>query len=235
MNIKNFRFKIPIPKKSVVIRLLQGIMIISLICVIILMTPRNQIKLRINRINKPDTMSSKMPIPEYLNYIVSVYTGELNTQIIAKTYYNLATVEIPEFYKKCSKLDDSMLEKYFEKHKELIEIELGFTDYKEFKGFIDIIRELKGEKLEFEDYRILEGTVEKKGNTVYACLIIKYKSNEEIAINTQLLYSVQKGKTSILFSTPDKQKLERAKEEYQKQEEELKNYKSPYTRGSPIK
>lgn len=232
---KKDKKKIKLPPKKVIKRVLILLLILIAIILLIITNPTFRAKMRLEKINRPDTMDETMPVPDYLSAAVAKYDGELTPQIIAKTYYNFSNVVIPKYYKKCKEMPDEKIEKYFGRHKKIIKIELGFTSSEEFKSFIKLIQTLNGEKLEFENYRILSDTVHKENNIINCYLIIKYKNNEEIVLNSQILNNIQKAQTSILYSAnTDKEKLEDAKKYEKEQEETLNNYNSPFKRGVPL-
>ena len=224
-----------IPPKKLIKRTLVILLILTAIIILVLTNPRFQAYMRLERINKPDAMDEAMPVPEYLSVVVTKYDGELTPQIIAKTYYNFANTIVPKYYKKCKNMSDEKIDSYFKWHKKLIHMELGYTNSEDFKSFIKLIQNLKGEKLEFEDYRIMSETVGRKDGVINGYLVIKYKNNEEIIINTKLLKNLQKKQTSILYSTQiDKEKIKEAQETEKKQEEELNKNESPFKRGIPL-
>lgn len=230
---KNKKNTIP-PKKNRKI-LLKIAIILIVVLVLLLTNPTFHANLKLASINNPDSMDEKMPVPEYLNMAVSIYDGELTPQIIAKTYYNFANNIIPKYYKKCKDMPDEKIDKYFRKHKKIIKMEMGYTNSEDFKSFIKLIQSLNGDKLEFEDYRIMSKTVSKKNNITNCYLVIKYKNNNEIIINTQILNNIQKNQTSILYSTQiSKEELEKAEKLELEEEEKLKNYESPFKRGTPL-
>lgn len=232
---KKDKKKIKLPPKKVIKRVLILLLILIAIILLIITNPTFRAKMRLEKINRPDTMDETMPVPDYLSAAVAKYDGELTPQNIAKTYYNFSELVIPKYYKKCKEMPDEKIEKYFKRHKKIIKIELGYTSSEDFKSFIKLIQTLKGEKLEFEKYSILSDTVHKDNNIINCYLVIKYKNNEEIVLNTQILNNIQKDQTSILYSTnTDKEKIEDAKKYEQEQEEILNNYQSPFKRGVPL-
>ena len=211
-----------------------AVALIVIIIILAITNPKSQAQRRLKKINDPNQMQEEIQVPEYLNTVVAAYNGELTPQIIAKTYNNFATVVIPKYYKKCKKLNNNGIKKYFNKNKDLIEIELGYTDCEEFKNFINTIKQLDGAKLELEDYYILDSTIEQKQGKVNAYLVLKYKQNKEIAVNTQISQKLEKEKTSIQYAQVENQKLQQAKQQHEQQEQEIENYKSPYTRGRAV-
>ena len=234
-NKKKRNKKNTIPPNKVRKIILYVAIILIIIIVILLTNPTFHANIRLLKINNPDSMDEKMPVPEYLNMAVSIYDGELTPQIIAKTYYNFANKVVPKYYKKCKNMSDEKIEKYFKKHKKIIKIELGYTSQDDFKSFIKSIQDLNGNKLEFEDYRIMSTSVSKINNITNCYLVLQYKNNNEITINTQILNNIQKNQTSILYSTNiKKEELEKAREQEKKEEETLNNYKSPFNRGIPL-
>ena len=220
--------------KKVKFGIVIAIALIALIIISVITNPKLQAKRRLKKINEPNQMQEEIQVPEYLNTVVAAYNGELTPQIMAKTYNNLATVVIPNYYKKCKKLNNDGIKKFFNRNKELIEIELGYTEYEGFKNFVNTIKQLDGSKLELEDYYILENTIEQKQGKINAYLVLKYKQNKEIALNTQISRNLEKEKTSIQYTQIENQKLQQAKQQHEQQEQEIENYKSPYTRGRAI-
>lgn len=213
---------------------------IILICIIIIaiiyiFSPKQKAYRTIKKINIPDKMSESLQLPTYLNEVVGKYSGELTTQIIAKTYNNLAENLIPKYYEKCKNLSDQEIEKYYNRNKKIIKIELGFSNSNEFKQFANNLKKLQGDKLTFENYRILRTTVVNENGSTSAYLGITYSNNEEIILNTKLSNEVQKKATSITYSFDiENSKVEIDKQKQDKLDKEFENTKGPFTRGSPI-
>lgn len=213
---------------------------IILICIIIIATiyifsPKQRAYRTIKKINVSDKMSESLQLPTYLNEVVGKYSGELTTQIIAKTYNNLAENLIPKYYEKCKNLSDQEIEKYYNRNKKIIKIELGFSNSNEFKQFANNLKKLQGDKLTFENYRILRTTAVNENGSASAYLGITYSNNEEIILNTKLSNEINKKETSITYSFDiDNSKIEKDNQKQEKLDKQLENSRSPYTRGSPI-
>lgn len=208
---------------------------IVIIATIYFFNPKQKAYRTIRKINVSDKMSESLQLPTYLNEIVGIYNGELTTQIIAKTYNNLAEKLIPKYYKKCKNLSEKDIEKYYNRNKNIIKIELGFSNSNEFKEFVKTIQQLKGNKLKFEKYRILRTTVVNENNITSAYLGITYSNNEEIIINTKLSNEINQKETSITYSFEiENSKIEKDNQKQEILDKELENTKGPFTRGSPI-
>lgn len=208
---------------------------IVIIATIYFFNPKQKAYRTIRKINVSDKMSESLQLPTYLNEIVGKYNGELTTQIIAKTYNNLAEKLIPKYYKKCKNLSEKDIEKYYNRNKNIIKIELGFSSSNEFKEFVKTIQQLKGNKLKFEKYRILRTTVVNENNVTSAYLGITYSNNEEIIINTKLSNQINPKETSITYSFDiENSKIEKDNQKQEILDKELENTKGPFTRGSPI-
>ena len=88
-------------QKKKIITSIVVIIIIIAICVIARVTsPKYKVEKKLKEINVADKMSETMVIPDYLNRINEQYTGDMSTQIIAKTYNNFAESIIPKYNKK---------------------------------------------------------------------------------------------------------------------------------------
>ena len=208
---------------------------IAIIATIYIFNPTQKAYRTIRKINVSDKMSESLQLPTYLNEIVGKYNGELTTQIIAKTYNNLAEKLIPKYYKKCKNLSEKDIEKYYNRNKKIIKIELGFSSSNEFKEFAKTIQQLQGNKLKFEKYRILRTTVVNENNITSAYLGITYSNNEEIIINTKLSNEINQKETSITYSFDiENSKIEKDNQKQEALDKELENTKGPFTRGSPI-
>lgn len=228
---KSKKRKFNFSKKKIFIILIFIIAIITLYIV----SPTQRAYRTIKKINIPDKMSDILKLPTYMNEVVGKYNGELTTQIIAKTYNNFALNLIPKYYKKCKNLSEKDIEKYFNRNKKIIKIELGFSNGDEFKKFIKVIQQLQGDNLNFEKYRILRTTVVNENDETSAYLGITYSNNEEIILNTKLENQVNSKETSITYSFDvDDSKIENDNQKQEKLDKRLENSRSPYTRGSPI-
>ncbi len=228
---KSKKRKFKFSKKKLLIILISIIVIIALY----LANPTQKAYRTIKKINVPDKMNDSLQLPIYLNEIVGKYNGELSTQIIAKTYNNFAENIIPKYYRKCRKLSEKDVEKYYKRNKKIIKIELGFSNQEEFKQFIKILQQLQGDKLTFESYRILRTTVINENDFTSAYLGITYSNNKEIIFNTKLSNEVKEKETSIMYSFDiDDTKIENDNQKQKKLNKQLENSRSPYTRGSPI-
>ena len=127
------------------------------------------------------------------------------------------------------------MKKYYNRNKNIIKIELGFSNSNEFKEFVKTIQQLKGNKLKFEKYRILRTTVVNENNITSAYLGITYSNNEEIIINTKLSNEINQKETSITYSFEiENSKIEKDNQKQKILDKELENTKGPFTRGSPI-
>lgn len=213
------------------------IILIFIIAIIVLyvISPTQKAYRTIKKINIPDKMSDSLQLPLYLNEVVGKYNGGLTTQIIAKTYNNFAEKVIPKYYKKCKNLSGQDIDKYYNRNKKIIKIELGFTNSDEFKQFVKMLQQLQGDEITFESYRILRTTVTNENNSTSAYLGITYSNNKEIIFNTTLANEVKKKETSITYSVDiDNAKVEKDNQKQEKLDKEFENTKGPFTRGSPI-
>ena len=142
---------------------------------------------------------------------------------------------IPKYYKKCKNLSEKEIEKYFNRNKKIIKIELGFSNIDEFKKFAKTMQQLQGDKLNFEKYRILRTTPVNENDGTSAYLGITYSNNEEIILNTKIANQVNSKATSITYSFDvDESKIENDNQKQEKLDKQLENSRSPYTRGAPI-
>ena len=206
--------------------------IILVIAIIVLLLNTNFIKLqKLKKINEENKMNSEMPIPENLYLIMAIYNGDLTTEIISKTYNNFAVNVLPKYYKACNEKSSEEIKKYFNKNKNSIYIELGYENETEFESFINSLKKLEGEKLEFESYRILQKTVEKSYNNVNAYIAIKYKNNNEIFFNSHISDRILKECISIkMYTDINENIIEEDKVLVEEQKKQLENEKSPFTR-----
>lgn len=223
-------------QKKKIITSIVVIIIIIAICVIARVTsPKYKVEKKLKEINVADKMSETMVIPDYLNRINEQYTGDMSTQIIAKTYNNFAESIIPKYNKKCKNMGTEELRKYFNKNKKIILIELGYNNFNDFNAFINQIKTLSGDKLELEEYRIAKTTVKKEDGKVTAYLLIKYKNNQQIAFKTKLQNQVQKNKTSIDYSCDvDKEKVQKDNDEEAEDDEDVNIHGGDFIRGYPV-
>lgn len=180
-------------------------------------------------------LNDKMKIPEYMSFLIGLDRSEVLPESIIKYYNNFAENLIPKYHKKCATMSLEEINKYFNKNKNLIEIELGITEEERFSSFINTLKKLNKDEFILEKYYILDSTLENNKNKIIAYLGIKYENCEDIFFRTVISKRYQDKKSLITFDTKtDSEKIENGIKKLEEREEEIKNTESPFTRGSPI-
>ncbi len=192
-------------------------------------------KMKIKSINT-SKLPNEMKIPEYINFVVEMTKDKIQPESIIKYYNNFAIDIIPKYYNKCIMMNSENVEKYFQRNKKLVEVELGITEKKDFLDFINTLKKLSNDEFVLDKYYILDNTVEVKKDKIIAYIGIKYENCDDIYFRTIIEKKYLKDKTSIKFDTNTELiKIEKGIELLKEREEEIKNTKSPFTRGSPLK
>lgn len=214
--------------KKILILLVICILLLFSLLLFILFNSELKAQRELNVTLISNEMDEHLELPKGLYKLIEIYKGELTTEIISKQYNKIAKVFIPKYYEDCKNLNDSELNKYFNKNKKVIYIELGYETYEEFNKFIKELSNLTGNKLVFESYEIPIDSIEKTDIGYSAYISIKYENNETITFNSNISRKAEKDKTSILLNTSiDMEALELKREEREakeKAEEEERVY-----------
>lgn len=227
MNKKN------IEKKSIKKLIVILIIILLVFILLYLFNPIVIAKRNIKTLNN-SKFSEDVKIPEYVNFIVE-NNSKIPSETIIKYYDNFANKIIPTYYKKCSQMSSDEINNYFKRNKQIIEIEIGITDFNEFSNFINTIKSLNNSELTLEKYYILDDTIKTQGNSVDVYIGIKYANCEDIYFRSKVLGFFKKEKTLITFNSKiDNSRLEKGLITFEKREEEVNNAVSPFTRGSVV-
>lgn len=191
-----------------------------------------QMKIRsINNSKLPDDMK----IPEYINFVVGLNKKEILPESVIKYCNNFAENLIPKYYKKCSSMSSDEINKFFDRNKKIIETELGITEKEKFTGFISNLKNIKNDEFILDKYYILDNTVQNGKNNIIVYIGIKYSNNDDIYFRSIIEKEYQKNKTSVSFdSDTNSSKIEEGMKILHNREEEIKNTKSPFTRGAPV-
>lgn len=148
-------------KNKLFIIIMLLLILLILILSYILLNSNVRAKNKLEEILVSDEMDDNLILPKGLYKLIEVYDGVFTTENIAKKYNDFATNIIPRYYKNCKNLSPDELNSFFNKNKNLIFMELRYKDYNDFKDFIEKVKELNGDLLEFESYEILIDSVEK--------------------------------------------------------------------------
>lgn len=218
-------------KKKIKILILILLLLLILMIVILFNNSAYKAMDKLKDINVEDNMGDGTQIPNDMYKLIKEYKGNLDTEIISKTYYNFANNLLPKYYKECKDLDTKELNKYYKKYKNTIYIELGYESFEDFEVFINYIKKLSGTDLILDTYGVMGTTIKSSKEYVSVYLTITYKDNDEIIFNTKVLKEKSENKTSISYDTTvssdliEKEKLEKTKEqeEIQKFQEEEQN------------
>lgn len=180
-------------------------------------------------------LNKKIKIPEYINFVSELNIGSITSESIIKYYNNFAEKLIPKYYKKCNMMTQDEVSKYFEKKQMLIEMELGITEKDTFVSFINSLKKIKVDDFVLEKYYILDSTIEIKKNKIISYIGIKYEGCEDIYFRTIIVKKYQEKRTSINFdANVNLDEINNGMKILEEREEEIKNTKSPFTRGTPI-
>lgn len=222
------------------IKILICICLILLIALLgfLLLNPELKSYRQLDEILVSDQMDEHLVLPSGLYMLMSEYKGSLTTEIISKQYNHYATVLIPKYYKNCKDLSSDELNSFFNKNSKVIYIELGYDNVTDFEKFINVLKTLKGENLEFESYSLLIDSLQKTKDGKSMYLSIKYKDNSEVVFNSYVERKKTEDRPSIILKTDvDMVSLEKKiaeKEEEKEQQEEAKKQDPNYVEGQEI-
>lgn len=215
------------------------LILLSIILVIFILiyifNPLSQAKFRLTDINKENKLNESVETVENIHYIMGVYKGELTTQIMTKSYNNLAKNIIPKYFEFCKGLSREELGEYYKKNSDIIFVELGYESFEEFEKFVEKIKIIEADTLEFKSYRILDNSVTKTNNKTKAYIEFVYNNDNKLVFESIISRDLKKKSTSIkLEPSVDENIIEKDKKSYENRMENFSNQKSPFTRGSPI-
>ena len=180
-------------------RILILLILVLLMCMITLIIIKNQLRTpeeNLKYINSNE-MDKGTVSPEMIHVVIASYEGELNPKAISKSTYYFINYVIPEYLNECK--NDSKTDKYFEKNKDKINLDIGINNKDEFKNLIQEIKKLSG-KLEFESSRFDKDNINKESYNLKTILYVKYKNNSEISFNVTISNKIYNNKSSIKFS-----------------------------------
>ncbi|MBR3614243.1 MAG: hypothetical protein IKL55_03600 [Clostridia bacterium] len=181
--------------------IILGILAIAgIVCMLILMNDPVQKRLNFIYNEKIGDTSEKSPINAYA--LFTEYDGRVDTATAYKAMHIFVDDIVEEYYLKIKEynFDKAKTEQYYEKNAEDIKKELGVEDKEKFVQFIDNLKVLKGNELILEKYTIVPESVRKLASYTEFALLIKYKDNEQIAYNLQLLNRPDITKSPIKYS-----------------------------------
>ena len=95
-------------KKKIKILILILLLLLILMIVILFNNSAYKAMDKLKDINVEDNMGDGTQIPNDMYKLIKEYKGNLDTEIISKTYYNFANNLLPKYYKECKDLIDSM-------------------------------------------------------------------------------------------------------------------------------
>ena len=212
-------------KKKIKILILILLLLLILMIVILFNNSAYKAMDKLKDINIEDNMGDGTQIPNDMYKLIKEYKGNLDTEIISKTYYNFANNLPPKYYKECKDLDAKELNKYYKKYKNTIYIELGYESFENFEVFINYIKKLSGTDLVLDTYGVMGTTIKSSKEYVSVYLTITYKDNDEIIFNTNVLKEKSENKTSISYDTVVSSDLiEKEKSEKTKEQEEIQKF-----------
>lgn len=212
-------------KKKIKILILILLLLLILMIVILFNNSAYKAMYKLKDINIEDNMGDGTQIPNDMYKLIKEYKGNLDTEIISKTYYNFANNLLPKYYKECKDLDEKELNKYYKKYKNTIYIELGYESFENFEVFINYIKKLSGTDLVLDTYGVMGTTIKSSKEYVSVYLTITYKDNDEIIFNTNVLKEKSENKTSISYDTVVSSDLiEKEKSEKTKEQEEIQKF-----------
>lgn len=212
-------------KKKIKILILILLLLLILMIVILFNNSAYKAMDKLKDINVEDNMGDGTQIPNDMYKLIKEYKGNLDTEIISKTYYNFANNLLPKYYKECKDLDEKELNKYYKKYKNTIYIELGYESFENFEVFINYIKKLSGTDLVLDTYGVMGTTIKSSKEYVSVYLTITYKDNDEIIFNTNVLKEKSENKTSISYDTAVSPELiEKEKSEKIKEQEEIQKF-----------
>lgn len=221
-------------KKKIKKMIIIFIIILFILIVAYFSNPIIIAQMKIKSINN-STLNKKVKIPEYINFVAELDTSNITSESIIKYYNNFAEKLIPKYYKKCNEMTQDEVSKYFDKNQTLIETELGITEKDTFVTFINSLKKIKGDSFILEKYYILDSTIQNKKNKIISYIGIKYENCEDIYFRTIIEKKYQEKRTSINFdANVDLDEINNGMKILNEREEEIKNTKSPFTRGTPI-
>ena len=228
--------------KKVILTCLIILFLILISILVILYTNSYTASLRnLKKINQTEQIEELNGYTVDLYKLFNTYKGELSAEVISKTYNNLAVNIIPRYYKDCNNLDDAKLEKYYNKNKKVIKVELGIEDFQNFNTFIKYLSEnITGSEFEFSSTRVLGASIKKAKEYTEVYVEINYKNNSSIILNSKVYKKILEEMTSITYSTDiDANIIEEDKRIKAEEEESLKlmnssNQNKTTGKGVPI-
>lgn len=185
-------------KKLNMVKILKILLIIVIILLVanllmIFCTPLGKAYKTIKYINSDKVEKNTIPIGN-TSYWYSQYKGEIDSSVIDKSAYYFSNTLIPEYYK----IED--VKAYYKKHKKAIKVLLGIKDYDNFNLLVTKIKSLKGDKLNFEKYFIIQDSTTNKEKALETVIGIQYEKNDVLLFTLEISNKTKKLKTPVIYS-----------------------------------
>lgn len=186
--------KVGMIKKIIIILAILISILVAVLCVVYF-SDNNLAKMHITKINSLDKDYSDYIMPLNRNKMVNEYRGNMSEETMYTLIYEFALDVLPQFR---NTLNED-IDKFYNDNKDYIYVKTGMENIEEYKAFVEKIKNLP-EKLTLSKTEIKEGSVKKKGTTVYATLVIYYNDNSQyVEIDIKLENYVKKDRTSVVF------------------------------------
>ena len=183
------------------------LIVISILCILLLLGSILYIlltdELMISKRNLDYINSEKWNnelYPEGMPAFFRASTGNITAQNMGKSIYHVATELIPEYNKKLKNANEEEIKKYYNEKQEIIRVELGISTEKSFVKFMNEVKKLNKENIEFESYFIDIDSIETSTGKASAQIYIKYKDCEELVFKITAARKISNNTSPIAFS-----------------------------------
>ena len=213
------------------------VLLIILMCIIYFLR-KNVNRFSNSNINNEETVIMDALPTQYLFEVLKVYRGNIDRNIINKTYYKFSSVIVSKY--RNLNLNDASAKEYFAKNKNEIEKEIGIVDVEDFVNLIQVINTLNINTV--ETIKPIEETLYtdslRMGNELSVYFEVKYNNGQELVFDTTIKNVIlnEKDETAIVFKADvNNEKLEKIKQKMEdNRQKEMENTTRP-ARGVPAK
>lgn len=183
-------------------KLIRLILIILLIVLtIFLIIYNNPIDRNLRYIYNEKKVGEIDKMPYEVVHLFTTYRGKVPQRSVYKALYYFVDELIEKYYFELKDANEDRIKAYYNDNQNSIKKELGLTQDVDFVDFIKTIQTLKGEELVLEEYMVNPeaNIVQDNDEAAELVLLVKYKDNNRIGFNIEIMNSVNTKMTPIIY------------------------------------
>lgn len=181
------------------IRLLVIILLVVLTIFLVIYNNPTDRKLRYIYNEKKAGEIGQMPYE--VVHLFTTYRGRVPQRSVYKALYYFVDELVEKYYLNLKNANDSEIKGYYAKNTNEIKKELGLTQETDFISFIRTIQKLNSDELDLEEYMVNPNAniIQDSNDGAKLVLLVKYKNNERIGFNIEILNMVNTKMSPIIY------------------------------------